>query len=185
MTEAGATTTPQAVVEFWTQAGADKWFSKDDAFDARFTERFHDAHHAAARGEYSHWLDDADGALALMVLLDQYPRNCYRDSAHAYATDGMARAYAERALQAGHDQVFEPALRAFFYLPFEHSEDLADQQRSVQLFTALGDDNYRQYAQLHLDIIQRFGRFPHRNAALGRASSREELDYLASGGFKG
>ncbi|KRG67560.1 DUF924 family protein [Pseudoxanthomonas dokdonensis] len=176
---------PGEVVRFWQQAGAEKWFSRDDAFDNRFRQRFSDDHHAAARGEYESWLQSAEGALALLLLLDQFPRNCFRGSAHSYATDGLARHYAERALEAGHDQAFEPALRAFFYLPFEHSESMQDQQRSLALFTALNEGTYQRYAQLHLDIIERFGRFPHRNPALGRVSTQQELDYLAEGGFKG
>lgn len=179
MTDAGE------VVRFWREAGYQKWFRRDEQFDADFHQCFADAHHAAARGEYESWLQSAEGALALLLLLDQFPRNCFRGSAHSYATDGLARHYAERAIDAGHDQAFEPALRAFFYLPFEHSESLQDQQRSLALFTALNEGTYQRYAQLHLDIIQRFGRFPHRNPALGRVSTAEELEYLAQGGFKG
>lgn len=121
----------------------------------------------------------------MLILLDQFPRNCFRDSAHAYATDGLARHYAGLAIAAGHDRAFPKMLRAFFYLPFEHSEDAADQERSVRLFVALDDADYDRYAALHRDLIARFGRFPHRNAALGRVSTQEELEYLDSGGFAG
>ena len=124
-------------------------------------------------------------ALALMLLLDQFPRNCFRGTAHSYATDGLARHYAMRAIEEGLDLQLVPKLRAFIYLPFEHSEDPLDQDRSVAMFDVLGDKEYLQYAELHRDIIRRFGRFPHRNAVLGRIPSPEELDYLAEGGFAG
>ena len=177
--------TPRAIVAYWREAGPQRWFARDAEFDDDFRARSMDAHFAAARGEYAHWLDHAEGALALLILLDQFPRNCFRDSAHAYATDGLARYYAGLAIEAGHDRAFPKMLRAFFYLPFEHSEDAADQERSVRLFAALDDADYDRYAALHRDLIIRFGRFPHRNAALGRVSTREELEYLDSGGFAG
>jgi uncharacterized protein (DUF924 family) len=173
------------VVAFWHEAGYEKWFTGDDAFDTQLVERFSEAHHAAARREYEGWMDSAEGALALMVLLDQFPRNAFRGSAHSYAADGLARHYAGRAIASGYDRQGDPALRVFFYMPFEHSESLQDQQRSLDLFGAVGDDNYLKYAQLHYHIIERFGRFPHRNRALGRESTQEELDYLANGGFSG
>jgi len=173
------------VVEFWREAGPQKWFTRDDAFDARFRAMFLEEHHAAARRAREEWLGTADGALALMILLDQFPRNCFRDTAHSYATDGLARHYAMRAVEEGLDLQLVPKLRAFIYLPFEHSEDPQDQERSVAMFDALGDREYLQFAELHRDIIRRFGRFPHRNAVLGRMPTPEELDYLAEGGFAG
>ena len=127
-------------------------------------------------------MGDAEGALALLLLLDQFPRNCFRQSAHSYATDGLARHYARRALAAGHDAAVEPLLRAFFYLPFEHSEDMADQERAVELFGAPGMEEYLPYAIAHRDVIARFGRFPHRNRALGRDSTAEEQAWLDAGG---
>ncbi len=176
---------PAMVVGFWRDAGQGKWFARDDAFDAGFRMRFLDAHHAAARRGLETWMESAEGALALLVLLDQFPRNCFRGSAHSWATDGLARHYASRAIAAGFDRQVDPAMRFFFYMPFEHSEAQEDQQRALDLFAALGDANYLKYAQLHADIIARFGRFPHRNAALGRESTQEEKDYLAGGGFSG
>ncbi len=173
------------VVEFWRDAGYEKWFARDEAFDARFHDAFRELHFRAARRELEGWLADARGALALVLLLDQFPRNCFRGSAHSYATDGLARHYAARAIDAGFDRQIDPALRIFFYMPFEHSETLADQQRSLDLFNATGDANYIRYAQLHYDLIARFGRFPHRNPALGRDSTEAELAYLAEGGFSG
>jgi len=173
------------VVRFWIEAGAEKWFARDDAFDAMFRQRFADDHHAAAARAREQWLGSAEGALALMLLLDQFPRNCFRGTAHAYATDGLARHYAMRAIEEGLDLQLVPKLRAFIYLPFEHSEDPFDQERSVAMFDALGDKEYLRFAELHRDIIRRFGRFPHRNAVLGRIPSPEELDYLSEGGFAG
>lgn len=178
-------TTRSEVVAFWRDAGAEQWFARDDAFDAEFRQRFEATHFAAARGEYEAWMESAEGALALLILLDQFPRNCFRGSAHSYATDGLARRYASRAVDAGFDMEIDAGLRLFFYLPFEHSEALADQDRSMELFGGIGDAELMEYAKLHRDLIERFGRFPHRNAALGRESTREEIDYLASGGFSG
>ncbi len=178
-------TTHSEVVAFWRDAGAEQWFARNDAFDAEFRQRFETEHFAAARGEYEAWMDSAEGALALLILLDQFSRNCFRGSAHSYATDGLARHYARRAVEAGFDLETDRSLRLFFYLPFEHSETLADQDRSMELFGGIGDAELMKYAKLHRDLIERFGRFPHRNAALGRESTREEIDYLASGGFSG
>jgi uncharacterized protein (DUF924 family) len=177
-------TTPHDVVDFWRDAGPALWFRGGEAFDAQCRARFLEAHFDAARREYEHWSGDAEGALALVLLLDQIPRNVFRRSGHAYATDGLAREYATRALTLGLDTQVNVALRAFFYLPFEHSEALADQERAVELFARLPGDGLR-WAQLHHDIIRRFGRFPHRNAALGRTSTAEERAFLAEGGFSG
>ncbi|MDR6841574.1 DUF924 family protein [Pseudoxanthomonas sacheonensis] len=175
----------RALLDFWRTAGAEKWFARDAAFDAAFVDRFRDAHFAAARCELESWMGDAEGALALTLLLDQFPRNCFRGSAHSYATDGLARHYAQRAIDAGFDLQVDAALRSFFYLPFEHSEAMADQDYAMELFAKIGDDELMKYAALHRDLIARFGRFPHRNKALGRESTQEEVDYLASGGFSG
>lgn len=177
-------TMPSEILAFWRDAGPKAWFAKNDGFDDA-CRRFEPAHHAAARGEYSDWAMTAEGALALVLLLDQFPRNLYRGSAHAFATDPLARQMASKAIAAGHDQVFAPELRTFFYLPFEHSEDLADQRRALALYDAMGDAELTKWAKLHADIIQRFGRFPHRNACLGRDSTPDEIAYLAEGGFQG
>lgn len=173
------------VVAFWRDAGAARWFARDDAFDAEFRKRFEADHCAAARGEYETWIDSAEGVLALLILLDQFPRNCFRGCAHSYATDGLARSYARRAIEAGFDLQVDPALRMFLYLPFEHSEAMADQDYAMELFGRIGDEELMKYAVLHRDLIARFGRFPHRNRALGRESTREEIEYLAGGGFSG
>jgi uncharacterized protein (DUF924 family) len=180
---------PGDVLTFWRDAGPKCWFDKSDGFDAAIRLRFEPIHHAAARGEYDRWIDSADGALALLILLDQFPRNLYRGSAHGYATDPLARGIAADALARGHDRRVETALRPFFYLPFEHSEDLADQDRSVALCEAMkaetGDEGFLKWAIGHRDVIARFGRFPHRNRALGRATTAEEQAFLDEGGFAG
>jgi uncharacterized protein (DUF924 family) len=173
---------PGEVDAFWREAGASKWFNGGAAFDAECRERFLDAHFAASRREFAHWMDDAGGALALLLLLDQIPRNVFRGSAHAFATDGLAREFARRAVEAGFDQCIDAPMRLFFYLPFEHSEDMADQDRAVALISAMGDAGYTDYARKHRDVIARFGRFPHRNAALGRVSTPEEQAWLEAGG---
>jgi uncharacterized protein (DUF924 family) len=175
-------TTAGEMVRFWREAGMQAWFNGGEAFDRECEARFLAAHLVAARRGHEDWLESAEGALALLLLLDQIPRNVFRGSGHAFATDGLARHYAGRAIAAGHDAAVEPALRAFFYLPFEHSEEPADQQRSVELFAATGMEAFLPYAVAHRDVIARFGRFPHRNRALGRESTAEEQAWLDAGG---
>ncbi len=175
----------QDVVAFWREAGYELWFSRDEAFDARCKTGFLEAHLRAARRELEHWMDTADGALALIVLLDQIPRNVFRDTGHAYATDPLALHYANRAIAQGHDRHVDAAMRVFFYMPFEHSESLADQDRSVELAATIEGEagrTYLDYAQRHRDVIARFGRFPHRNRALGRINTPEEQEWLDAGG---
>jgi uncharacterized protein (DUF924 family) len=172
------------VVAFWRDAGPARWFRKDDAFDRDFRERFLALHEAAARGECEAWAVTADGALALCILLDQFPRNAFRGSARMFATDAQARRVARHAIDSGFDGQVEQDLRQFFYLPFEHSEDLADQDLAVALTPRAGPDSLK-WAILHRDIIARFGRFPHRNEVLGRATTREEREFLDAGGFGG
>jgi len=181
------TAEPRDIVAFWREAGPKAWFKKSAAFDATIAERFEAAHHAAARGEFDAWTETAEGSLALLLLLDQFPRNLYRRSAHAFATDPLARNVARRAIGAGHDLATAPLLRGFFYLPFEHSEDLADQARSVDLCETLEREAgmSAKWARDHRDIIARFGRFPHRNACLGRVTTVEEQAFLDGGGFSG
>ena len=172
------------IVRFWRDAGPKLWFVKDETFDGR-CRGFELEHHAAARRELTHWENDAEGALALLILLDQIPRNIFRNSPHAFATDHLAQTIALRALDQRFDAATDSAMRQFFYLPLEHAEDAEMQARSVRLFEGLGDANFTRYAILHRDIIERFGRFPHRNAILGRRSTPEELQFLAEGGFTG
>lgn len=175
---------PAAVVEFWKQAGPKAWFAKDDDFDRRFREAFLSAHEAAASGQLDGWLDAPESALALVLLLDQFPRNCFRGTPRMFASDALARAKTDIALQRGHDKAVDPQLCMFFYLPFGHSEDIADQQRAVSL-SAGSSPEAQKFAAHHCDIVRRFGRFPHRNAVLGRPSTEAELQFLAEGGFQG
>jgi uncharacterized protein (DUF924 family) len=180
---------PGDIVSFWRNAGAKKWFAKSDAFDEAIRLRFEPVHHAAARGEYPEWADIEDGALALLLLFDQFPRNLYRGSAHAFATDPLARPVAALAIERDFHHAFEPALRPFFFLPLMHSEAMGDQDRSVALYEAhdaeTGDLDSLKYAVMHREIIARFGRFPHRNAALGRETTAQERTFMAEGGFAG
>ncbi len=176
--------TAAEIVRFWRDAGPKAWFAKTETFDGR-CKGLEAEHHAAARRELTHWEADAEGALALVLLLDQIPRNIYRNSAHAFATDPLAVAVASRAIEKRFDAATDTDLRVFFYLPFEHAEDLTLQERAVTLIEAMRDPEFTRYAVIHRDVISRFGRFPHRNAALGRKSTAEELQFLAEGGFGG
>lgn len=155
-----------------------EWFRVDGAFDAACAKDFRDASARAAAGELDALAATAHGALALVLLLDQLPRNIHRGRPQAFAADGRARAVAAAAIDQNFDQAFVPVQRQFFYLPFEHSEDLADQERAVALFRALAEPELLQWAERHRNVIARFGRFPHRNAILGRQSSAEELAFL-------
>jgi uncharacterized protein (DUF924 family) len=172
------------VIEFWRVAGAKMWFAKDPGFDRRFRETFLPMHEAAARGELTGWVATAHGALALLLLLDQFPRNAFRGTSRMYATDPLAREVAGLVIRAGHDQHVAAELRLFFYLPFAHSEDPADQDRSVALNAHLGQPHLS-HAERHRDIIRRFGRFPHRNPLLGRAMTPQEQRFLDEGGYAG
>jgi uncharacterized protein (DUF924 family) len=178
-------TSPADVLAFWRAAGAPAWFRKNDAFDADIRTRFLATHEAAAAGALTAWEATPEGALALVIVLDQFPRNMFRGHARAFATDPIARTVAHRALAQGFDQRVPAGERMFFYLPFEHSEDLADQERCIALFRAAGDADNLKWAELHADIIRRFGRFPHRNAALGRTTTSEEQAFLDADGFAG
>jgi len=176
------------VLDFWFAGDGTRyraaWFKRDAAFDAECA-RFADALRVARSGGLDHWAETARGMLALIVLLDQFSRNLHRGSPETYAADAQARALARDAVARGFDRALHPVERCFIYLPFEHSETLADQDESVRLFEtmrlALGDSTV-EYAYRHRDIIRRFGRFPHRNAVLGRESTAEELRYLAQPG---
>jgi uncharacterized protein (DUF924 family) len=176
---------PNDIVHFWRAAGPTKWFKKDARFDEAIRLKFEPVHHAAARGEYDKWAETPEGALALLILLDQFPRNLYRGSAHAFATDPKARQIARTAIAAGLHRQVEPGLVQFFVLPFEHSEDPADQAHSIRLATEFADADTLKWAQIHADIIARFGRFPHRNACLARETTPEEQAFLDEGGFSG
>ena len=176
--------TAASVVAFWRAAGRERWFAKDEAFDALFRHRFMALHLEAAARDHDGWITTAEGALALLILLDQFPRNAFRGTAHMFATDPLALMFAEEALALGHDARVEEGLGVFFCLPLMHAEDLAHQERCVALCAALGEDTLR-HAVAHRDIIARFGRFPHRNPMLGRRTTAEEQAFLDAGGFAG
>lgn len=173
-----------AVVDFWREAGPILWFAKNPEFDRRFRERFLASHEAAARGELAGWLSTAEGALALLLLLDQFPRNAFRGTPRMYVTDAMAREIAAAAINAGHDHAVETEMARFFYLPFAHSERLADQERAVALVRRLGEPDIS-HSERHCGIVRRFGRFPHRNPILGRPMREEEQRFLDEGGYAG
>ena len=175
----------KAVLAFWREAGHDKWFKSDTAFDEAIRARFLNTYEAAAAGKLSEWETTREDALALVIVLDQFPRNMFRGSARAFAADPLALSVAQRAIERGFDIATPVEERAFFYLPFEHSEQLTDQERCCALFRTTGDADLVKWAELHADIIRRFGRFPHRNAVLGRATSADEQAFLDSGGFAG
>lgn len=181
-------TEAREVLDFWFGAAESlgspriEWFRKDPAFDAEIRRRFGDLHARAARGELDAWRANAESMLALIIVLDQFSRNIYRRDARAYAQDERARAYANEALTRGDDLGALPVERQFLYLPFEHSEEVADQERAVDLMASLEafeeTRGLTAWAQKHCDIIRRFKRFPHRNKILGRASTPEEVEFL-------
>jgi uncharacterized protein (DUF924 family) len=185
--EGGATAAsgPDDVLAFWREAGPDRWFNEDADFDSAVAARFCTLWQAAANGKLSTWEETPASALALTIVLDQFPRNMFRGNARSYASDALARAVAERAVARGFDGVLPHAERQFLYLPYMHSEKLSDQERCLELARAYGDDEFTRYAELHADIIGRFGRFPHRNTVLGRITTVDEQAFLDGGGFAG
>lgn len=176
---------PEQVLAFWREAGPDKWFTKDEAFDQACRDRFMATYRAAARGDLNEWELTPDGALAVVLLLDQFPRNMFRGTRDVYKTDPAALLVADRAIERGYDKRVEPALRRFFYLPFMHSESLRHQDRSVAFNEDLGEADSIKWARHHRDIVARFGRFPHRNAILGRETTPEEAAFLEENDFRG
>jgi uncharacterized protein (DUF924 family) len=186
-------TIPGEVLDFWFDRAVEAlWFDRNDALDARIRQRFADTLAAAARGQLDHWAATPEGWLALLIVLDQFSRNIYRDDARAWQADAKAQAIAAAGIARGDDQSLSPLQRMFAYLPLEHAEHLALQRRSVQLFETLvassreGErsqfEDFLDYARRHHDVIHRFGRFPHRNAVLGRENTAAEQAYLASPG---
>ncbi len=175
--------TPDEVFAFWFGELTRKdWFEKNDALDEAMRKHFAATHLSLARGELDPWRTSPEHRLAAVIVLDQLSRNLYRGTPLAFAVDWLALREARQAIEVGADMAVLPEQRGFFYLPFEHSETLADQDRSVQLFTLLGDADYLDYAERHRAVIREFGRFPHRNALLGRESTAAELEYLARPG---
>jgi uncharacterized protein (DUF924 family) len=184
MTDAGRATA-EDVLAFWREAGPERWYGKDAAFDAAIGDRFLTLWEKAAAGGLSSWEASDDGALALVIVLDQFPRNMFRDDVRAYSSDALAREVAGRAIARGADARVEQSLLEFLYLPFMHSEELADQLYCVGLFRKAGNPDNLKYAEDHADIVRRFGRFPHRNRVLGRPTTAEEQAFLEQGGFSG
>jgi uncharacterized protein (DUF924 family) len=178
----------QQVLGFWFQGNErdPRWFGKDPAFDAQLRARFLPLYERAAGGGLVRWMNASADCLALILVLDQFPRNMFRGTARAFATDAAALAAAKCAVADGHDRSMRPAQRMFLYLPFQHAESLAEQDRSLELNAPLGafqeTFDVPRFAEAHRAIIERFGRFPHRNAALGRASTPEEIEFLKQPG---
>jgi uncharacterized protein (DUF924 family) len=174
---------PTEILAFWREAGHERWYKKNDAFDAEVRRRYLELWRAAVAGELSSWEASDDGALALTIVLDQFPRNMFRGKAEAFCSDAAAREVAGRAIARGVDARTDPALLEFLYMPFMHSEHLADQLRCVELFRNSAEN--LKFAEEHAGIIRRFGRFPHRNRVLGRPTTPEEQAFLEAGGFSG
>lgn len=171
---------PARVLAYWFEELAPKaWFEKSDAVDDTIRQRFLATHDAAAAAPPETLVVDAATSLAAVIVLDQFPRNMFRGTARAFATDAKAVSIAERAIMLAHDATTEAGRRLFYYLPFEHAEDAELQARSVSLISRLGDPDLERYAIAHKVIIDRFGRFPHRNAVLGRSSTEEENEFLS------
>ena len=174
---------PSDILAFWfSQKVRAKWFARDDGFDAELRQRFGALLGQARLGELAHWAESPEGALALVILLDQFSRNIHRGTPEAFAADAQALGVAKHAIARGHDLRLTPDGRGFLYMPFEHSEDIADQDRGVALFEALGAAEPLDYMRRHRDIIACFGRFPHRNAILGRNSTADEVAFLKQPG---
>jgi uncharacterized protein (DUF924 family) len=171
------------VLDFWFAPGNEaRWFRSDPTFDAEISSRYAALVEAAKAGRLHDWTATPDGSLALCLLLDQFPRNIWRGTPQAYSCDERARQVVIDAIARGHDRAVPVGRRLFFYLPFEHSEDLADQERCLDLMRGLNDREQLQWAERHHAVIARFGRFPHRNRILGRESSPEEIEFLGQPG---
>jgi len=177
---------PRDVLDFWFAAGPEKWFKKSDDFDAEIRRRFGETHAQAAAGKLDGWAADAQGSLALILVLDQFSRNLWRNDHRAFAQDAKALALADDAVRRRFDVETPLTARKWFYMPYMHAEDLAAQERGIVYFAQrLEDPETMKFAVEHRDIIRRFGRFPHRNAILGRETTPEEQSFLDEGGFAG
>lgn len=184
MTDVGDIT-PADIIAFWREAGRERWYKRDDAFDAEVRRRFCALWQRAAAGELGSWETSDEGALALVIVLDQFPRNMFRGDPMTFSSDAPARDVARRAIDRAVDRRIDPALLEFLYMPFMHSEHLPDQEHCIALFQDANNAENLKYAQEHADIIRRFGRFPHRNRMLGRPTTDEEQTFLDNGGFSG
>ena len=176
---------PETIVEFWWNAGPEKWFATDAAFDETIKSRFLDIHERAASGGLDEWIEAPTGALALVILLDQFPRNMFRGTPRAYATDEKAKTIGLVALERGDHETVSEDINQFLAVPLMHSEDLADQDLCVQWMERIGTEDNVKFARHHRDIIARFGRFPHRNTILDRETTEEEEAFLVEDGFTG
>ncbi|MBI1363403.1 MAG: DUF924 family protein [Proteobacteria bacterium] len=175
--------TPNTVLDFWFSPQHEpKWFDKDPTFDDKIKDRFLPTYKAAKTGSLSGWMKSPEGALALTIVLDQFPRNIFRDTADAFATDSAACHTAVMAIERGFDRKLAKKERVFLYMPFMHAESLNLQKKSVQLFAELGIANNLKFAEAHYGIIEKFGRFPHRNLILERPTTPEEADFLKQPG---
>lgn len=173
----------EEVLKFWfDDLSPDDWFESDEAVDSHIRERFQELHEALREQVPETWRSSARGCLAAVIVLDQFPRNMYRGTSRAFAADGAARSLAKEALMRGFDRELSIDERKFLYLPFEHSENPAEQARSIELFGTLESELDLDYARRHKEIIDRFGRFPHRNAVLGRISTPEEIEFIKEPG---
>ncbi len=171
------------ILDFWWSAGGEKWFTGSEAFDKEIREKFETDVEAAGRGDYDDWTATPHGTLALLILLDQFPRNIFRGTPKAFDFDAKALKIALESLHKNFHAAYPKGYRLFFFMPFQHSEEIEMQDLSVDLFRGLDDQGTYHYALIHMDVIRRFGRFPHRNEVLGRTSTNEEIEFLASGGF--
>ncbi len=172
---------PRDVIDFWFSDRVRKlWFNSTPEFDRELRESYRETWEKAKRGELDHWKQSAEGCLALVVILDQFPLNMFRDTAESYSTEAQSREVARHALALEFDRSLESGQRAFLYMPFMHSEDLADQKLALELFDQPGLESNLRFARHHHDIVAKYGRFPHRNAALGRDNTEAESEYLNS-----
>lgn len=174
-------TTPAEILDFWyTPPMSEHWFSSTPEIDANIRSLYSVIWLQAAQGDLDHWKKTAEGCLALCIVLDQFPLNMFREDAKGFSTEQQAIEVAKHTIKQGFDQQLPMERRAFLYMPLMHSENLADQDESVRLFEVAGLDGNARFARHHRELIQRFGRFPHRNAILGRESTPEEAEYLNS-----
>ena len=176
----------EEILSFWTnEVGQENWYQSSEEIDAAIRRRYAPLWQVASQGALAEWDSSARGALALILLLDQFPRNMFRDDARSFSTDPAARRHADRAISEGFDLQIGPPLQQFFYLPFMHSEYLADQDRAIACFTdRLRGTDYLRHARAHRAVIERFGRFPWRNAALERQTTQDEAAYMREGGYR-
>jgi uncharacterized protein (DUF924 family) len=172
---------PQQIIDFWfSDESRKRWFKSTPDFDQALRDRFEDVWQRASRGELDHWMQTATGCLALVIILDQFPLNMFRGTAHSFSSEARSREVAATAIERGFDKTLSAEQKSFLYMPFMHSEALDDQQLALQLFDQPGLESNFRFARHHHSIIEKFGRFPHRNAVLGRASTDAEIEYLNS-----